>query len=106
MALRPRQAAPNREEMPVSWSDRFPEPIVLASGVCLRTLHDAKVYLMNLPPPADAEQDRLLQDAIEALMRAGENEACVMHGQIGVMRVVGGMSLVPPSRIIGPAPLS
>ena len=95
MVLQPRQAALNREEMPVSWSDRFPEPIVLSSGTCLRTLHDAKVYMMNLPRPADAEQDRVLHDAIEALMRAGENEACLMHGHLGVMRVVGGLAVVP-----------
>lgn len=96
--MQPQQAAPNCKETPVSWSDRFPEPIVLASGACLRTLHDAKVYLMALPRPLDADKDRLLQDAIEALMRAGENEACLMHGHLGLMRVIGEVG-GPPSGI-------
>ncbi|MEW6643441.1 MAG: hypothetical protein AB1586_23235 [Pseudomonadota bacterium] len=85
----------------MSWSDRLPEPIVLASGACLRTLHDAKVYLMALPRPLDADKDRLLQDAIEALLRAGENEACLMHGHLGLMRVIGDMA-VPSSGTSNP----
>lgn len=90
----------------MSWSDRFPEPIVLASGACLRTLHDAKVYLMGLPRPSDADKDRLLQDAIEALLRAGENEACLMHGHLGLMRVIGEMGGPPSGISAGCAKLS
>lgn len=90
----------------MSWSDRFPEPIVVGSGTCLRTLHDAKVYLMALPRPLDAEKDRLLQEAIEALLQAGENEACFMHGQLGLMRVIREMATTTAGNPAARAPLS
>jgi hypothetical protein len=52
----------------VSWDQRFDRPIVLPDGKMLRTLEDARQYILTLPK---SEQDNTAwQVAIEALLLA------------------------------------
>jgi hypothetical protein len=52
----------------VSWDQRFDRPVVLPDGKTLRTLEDARQYILTLP---QSEQDNTAwQVAIEALLLA------------------------------------
>jgi hypothetical protein len=52
----------------VSWDQCFDRPVVLPDGTTLRTLEDARLYILALP---ESEQDAIAwQVAIEALLLA------------------------------------
>jgi hypothetical protein len=54
----------------VSWDQRFDRPVVLPDGKTLRTLEDARQYILTLPR---SEHDSTAwQVAIEALLLAAE----------------------------------
>jgi hypothetical protein len=54
----------------VSWDQRFDRPVVLPSGKTLRTLEDARQYILTLPK--SEHETTAWQVAIEALLIAAE----------------------------------
>jgi hypothetical protein len=57
----------------VSWDKRFDQPVALPDGKTLRTLEDARQYILTLPK---SEHDTAAwQVAIEALLIAAEKPA-------------------------------
>jgi hypothetical protein len=66
--------------MTKSWSRQFDDPIPTGDGGELRTLRDAGVYILALPP-ADAERQHW-QVAMECLISAAEKGGIVMMARI------------------------
>jgi hypothetical protein len=57
----------------VSWDQRFDRPVVLPDGKALRTLEDARLYILALP---NSEHGAIAwQVAIEALLVAAETKS-------------------------------
>ena len=54
----------------MSWDQRFDRPVVLPSGKTLRTLEDARQYILTLPK--SEHETTAWQVAIEALLIAAE----------------------------------
>ena len=54
----------------VSWDQRFDRPVVLPDGKTLRTLEDARQYILALPK--SEHETTAWQVAIEALLIAAE----------------------------------
>ena len=54
----------------VSWDQRFDRPVVLPDGKTLRTLEDARQYILTLPK--SEHETTAWQVAIEALLIAAE----------------------------------
>ncbi len=67
------------------WSRYFDDPI-LAGDVELRTLRDAGIYVLALPP-AQAEREHW-QVAIEQLISAAEQGGIVMMARIAVLKAL------------------
>jgi hypothetical protein len=69
------------------WSRKFDEPITLADGRRLVTLHDAATYITALP---EAEESSATegQAAIEAQILVVELGGPTMMARIGVMRAL------------------
>ena len=68
------------------WSRHFFEPIPTSDGGELRTLHDAGVYILALPP-AEAEREHW-QIAMEFLISAAEKGGIVMLARIAMLRAM------------------
>jgi hypothetical protein len=70
----------------VSWDQRFYEPIPLPKGKSLATLHEAALYITELPK---AEHDAPeWQAAMEALLLVAEHNGPTMFARIGMMRAL------------------
>ena len=67
------------------WSRKFDEPIALADGRRLGTLHDAASYITALPDEESSAAE--WQAAIEALMLVARSGPTMM-ARIGVMRAL------------------
>jgi hypothetical protein len=65
------------------WSRHFFDPIPTGDGAELRTLRDAGLYILALPP-ADAER----QIAMEFLISAAEKGGIVMMAHIAMLRAL------------------
>jgi hypothetical protein len=65
------------------WSRHFFDPIPTGDGGELRTLRDAGVYILALPP-AEAEREHW-QIAMECLISAAENGGIVMMADIAML---------------------
>ena len=65
------------------WSRQFDDPIPTGDGGELRTLRDAGVYILALPP-ADAERQHW-QVAMECLISAAEKGGIVMMARIAIL---------------------
>jgi hypothetical protein len=68
------------------WSRKFDEPITLADGRRLVTLHDAATYITALPDEESSAAE--WQAAIEALILVVELGGPAMMARIGVMRAL------------------
>jgi hypothetical protein len=68
------------------WSRHFFDPIPTGDGAELRTLRDAGVYILALPP-ADAERKHW-QIAMEFLISAAEKGGIVMMAHIAMLRAL------------------
>jgi hypothetical protein len=66
------------------WSRHFFDPIPTGEGGELRTLRDAGVYILALPP-AEAEREHW-QIAMEFLISAAEKGGIVMMAHIAMLR--------------------
>ena len=68
------------------WSRQFDDPIPASDGGELRTLRDAGVYILALPP-AEAEREHW-QVAMEVLIFAAEKGGIVMMARIAMLRAL------------------
>ena len=68
------------------WSRHFFDPTPTGDGTELRTLRDASVYILALPP-AEAEREHW-QIAMEFLISAAENGGIVMIARIAMLRAL------------------
>ncbi len=68
------------------WSRHFDDPIPTGDGGELRSLRDAGVYILALPPP-QAEREHW-QAAMEALILVAERGGPTMLARIGVLRAL------------------
>jgi Ser/Thr protein kinase RdoA (MazF antagonist) len=59
----------------VSWERRFDRPIILPNGKTLRTLEDARRYILTLP--RSEHETTAWQIAIEAVLLAADHPAAV-----------------------------
>jgi hypothetical protein len=79
------------------WSRHFFDPIPIRDGGELRTLRDAGVYILALPP-AEAEREHW-QVAMECLISAAEKGGIVMMARIAMLRALNhGESDPAPAR--------
>jgi hypothetical protein len=68
------------------WSRQFDDPIPIGDGGELRTLRDAGVHILALPP-AEAEREHW-QIAMEFLISAAEKGGIVMMARIAMLRAL------------------
>jgi hypothetical protein len=68
------------------WSRHFFDPIPTGDGSELRTLRDAGIYILALPP-AEAEREHW-QIAMEFLISAAEKGGIVMIAHIAMLRAL------------------
>jgi hypothetical protein len=68
------------------WSRQFDDPIPTGDGGELRTLRDAGVYILALPP-AEAAREHW-QIAMECLISAAEHGGIVMMARIAMSRAL------------------
>jgi hypothetical protein len=68
------------------WSRQFDDPIPTGDGGELRSLRDAGVYVLALPP-AEAEREHW-QVAMEFLISAAEHGGIVMLARIAMLRAL------------------
>lgn len=75
------------------WGRPFDDPIRLADGRRLDTLHDAAMYATTLPKGVhDAPE---WQAAIEALLLVAEGGGPTMFARIGIMRALNAGNVTP-----------
>jgi hypothetical protein len=70
------------------WSAELIRPIVPPKGKPIKTLADARAYILALPRKRQHDED--VQAACEALLMAAEHPAAILHANIGIGRVVHG----------------
>jgi hypothetical protein len=71
---------------PVTWDQRFFDPIMVTGRKPLVTLRDAALYITELPK---AEHDtEKWQAAMEALLLVAEHDGPAMFARIGVMKAL------------------
>jgi hypothetical protein len=70
----------------VSWSKRFVPAIQLPEGGELRTLDDARAYILDLPE--EAQQLTVWQNAVEALLLVVKHNGPTMFARIGMMQAL------------------
>ncbi len=76
------------------WSARFAEPIPVPTGKPLRTLSDARAYILDLPK--DQQEAEHWQAATEALLHAAKHGGpWLFLARIGMMTALDGG---PPGR--------
>jgi hypothetical protein len=75
-----------RGDEPVSWDQRFSDPIELPNGRKLITLRDAAIYITKLPKAEHDAEEWLA--AMEALMLVAESDGAMMFGRMGMMRAL------------------
>lgn len=71
----------------MSWSKRFDPEIPLPDGGALRTLAEARDYILALPV-ADQQQTPV-QTAAHVVLAAAEQDGPMFFARIGVSKVVG-----------------
>jgi hypothetical protein len=70
----------------VSWSTRFPDPIVLPDGGKLVTLQDAGSYIANLPKKRQATT--AWQNATHVLIQAADHGGPIEFARLGIMQAL------------------
>lgn len=78
----------------MSWSARFIDPIELPGGGKLKTLSDARAYLLKLPKARHG--DGAVQTAIECVMMAAEGRGPMMHAEAALHQMLHGRPVQPP----------
>jgi len=72
----------------MGWSAALSKIIVPAKGPQIKTLADARDYLLNLPEERHA--DEIVQAAIEAVIMAADGRGPILHATAGIGTVVNG----------------
>lgn len=72
----------------MSWNAKLERDVEVPGGKPLKTLADARAYIMKLPK--HEQQARYVQDCIEALLMAAEGRGPVFTAHAGVVRMVHG----------------
>lgn len=72
----------------MSWSKRFDKPVTLPDGQILKTLSDARAYMLTLSE-SELATDKW-QTAGEALLMAAKGEGPTLHALIGLNRAIHG----------------
>lgn len=73
----------------MTWRARFAEPVPVGGGKPLRTLSDARAYILALP--ADQQEQERWQTAAETLLHAAEHGGAWMDfARIGMMQALNG----------------
>jgi hypothetical protein len=70
----------------VSWSTRFPDPIVLPAGGKLATLQDAGTYITGLPK--QTYETALWQNAMHVLIQAAEYDGPIEFARLGMLQAL------------------
>ena len=70
----------------LSWLKCFVPPVPLPEGGELRTLDDARAYILDLPE--EAQKRTAWQNATEALLLVGQHDGPEMFARIGIMRAL------------------
>ncbi len=69
----------------MSWSQKLTKPIIPLKGPPIRTLGEARSFILNLPKKRHADDD--VNAAVEALLMAAEGRGPILHATVGVGRV-------------------
>lgn len=70
------------------WTRRFDDIIETPDGRRIKTLDDARAYLVTFPIPRNPEKRQLLALALRNVMRAAQGLDLMMHARIAVGRWV------------------
>lgn len=74
----------------MGWTARFDRPVRLPDGGELKTLAEARKYILDLPP---AQHDtEPVKTAIQALLMAATKTGPILHAQIGMAQLIHGKS--------------
>lgn len=68
------------------WSTRFESPVPVPRGRSLRTLADARRYILDLPPRVTREPE--WQTAAEALLLVANHNGPTMFARIAMLRAL------------------
>lgn len=74
--------------MAENWNQRFDDTIETPDGRKIKTLGDARRYLVTFPIPRNPEKRQLLAMALRNVMRAAQGVDLMMHARIAVGRWV------------------
>jgi hypothetical protein len=72
----------------MGWSDPLSKTIVPSKGSPIKTLADARDYLLNLPKSRQKEE--IVQAAVGAILMAADGRGPILHATAGIGAVVNG----------------
>jgi len=85
----------------MGWSARLEKAFVSPKGQPIRTLGDARDYLLSLPKSRHKDDD--VQTAIEAVLMPAEGRGLILHATVGIGTVLNGRTQGPYSKTKKPA---
>lgn len=74
--------------MAENWKRRFDDPVKLPDGRKLKTLDDARNYLMTFAVPRQPDKKQMLANALRTVLGAADGTDLMMHARIAVGRWV------------------
>jgi hypothetical protein len=74
--------------MAENWNRRFDDTIEVPGGPKIRTLDDARRYLVTFAVPRQPDRKLLLTNALRAVLGAAQGTDVMMHARIAVGRWV------------------
>jgi hypothetical protein len=74
----------------MGWSAPLDRTFLPTQGKPIKTLVDARNFLLRLPKSRHADDD--VQAAIEAVLMAAEGRGPILHAAVGIGRVLNGHS--------------
>lgn len=74
--------------MAENWKRRFDDTIKLPDGRKIKTLDDARAYLVTFTVPTQPEKKLMLTNALRAVLGAANGTDLMMHARIAVGRWV------------------
>jgi hypothetical protein len=76
----------------MSWDSKFWRPITLKDGRTVATLSEARVLVLSLPAPHQANQH--WQQAVEMLTLAAESKSAIDEAQAQLLRALKAEGLI------------
>jgi hypothetical protein len=74
--------------VPENWKQRFDDTIETPEGVKIKTLDDARRYLITFAVPRQPDKKLMLTNAMRAVLGAANGTGLMMHARIAVGRWV------------------